>query len=48
VRTTKDEVRGRVLKTIERIAKAAARGAGAPPPDVRVLPDGANSSPQRL
>src|SRR5262249_20566045 len=39
VRTTKTEVRDHVLKAIERIAKAAAAGAGAPEPDVRVSLD---------
>src|SRR5581483_5220475 len=39
VRTTKTEVRAHVLKAIERIAKAAAAGAGAPEPDVRVSLD---------
>jgi hippurate hydrolase len=39
VRTTKTEVRDHVLKAIERIAKAAAAGANAPEPDVRVSLD---------
>jgi hippurate hydrolase len=36
VRTTKTEVRDHVLKAIDRIAKAAAAGARAPEPEVRV------------
>jgi hippurate hydrolase len=36
VRTTKDSVRDHVLKAIDRICKAAAMGAGAPPPVVKV------------
>ena len=36
VRTTKNEVRDHVLKAIERIVKAAAVGARAPEPDIRV------------
>ena len=36
VRTTKDETRDHTLKAIERIAKAAAEGAGAPEPEVKV------------
>ncbi len=36
VRTTKDSVRDHVLKAIDRICKAAAAGAGAPPPEVKV------------
>ena len=36
VRTTKTETRDRVLKAIDRIAKAAAMGANAPPPEVKV------------
>lgn len=39
VRTTKDSVRDHVLKAIDRIAKAAAVGAGAPEPEVRVQLD---------
>jgi hippurate hydrolase len=38
VRTTKDSVRDHTLKAIERIAKAAAQGAGAPEPIVKVDP----------
>jgi len=36
VRTTKDEVRDHVLKAIRRIAKAAAEGARAPEPEVKI------------
>jgi hippurate hydrolase len=36
VRTTKDSVRDHVLKAIDRICKAAAAGAGAPTPEVKV------------
>jgi amidohydrolase len=36
VRTTKTETRDRVLKAIDRIAKAAALAANAPPPEVKV------------
>ena len=39
VRTTKTETRDRVLKSIDRIAKAAAIGANAPPPEVKVSLD---------
>ena len=39
VRTTKTEMRDRVLKAIDRIAKAAAAGANAPPPEVKVSLD---------
>lgn len=39
VRTTKTETRDRVLKSIDRIAKAAAVGANAPPPEVKVSLD---------
>ena len=39
VRTTKDEVRARVLEAIPRIAKAAALGAKAPEPVIRVDQD---------
>ena len=39
VRTTKTETRDRVLKAIDRIAKAAAVGANAPPPEVKVSLD---------
>jgi len=39
VRTTKTETRDRVLKAIDRIAKAAAIGANAPPPEVKVSLD---------
>jgi hippurate hydrolase len=38
VRTTKDATREHTLKAIERIAKAAAQGAGAPAPEVKVDP----------
>src|SRR5206468_3903895 len=38
VRSTKDEVRKNILDGIERIAKAAATGARAPEPEVRVNP----------
>jgi amidohydrolase len=38
VRTTKDAVRKHTLDAIERIAKAAAMGAGAPEPEVKVDP----------
>ncbi len=38
VRTTKDAVRKHTLEAIERIAKAAAQGAGAPEPTVKVDP----------
>jgi hippurate hydrolase len=38
VRTTKDSVRKHILEGIERIAKAAAAGARAPEPEVRVDP----------
>jgi hippurate hydrolase len=38
VRTTKDNVRKHTLEAIERIAKAAAQGAGAPEPIVKVDP----------
>jgi amidohydrolase len=36
VRTTKDAVRKHTLEAIERIAKAAAQGAGAPEPEVKI------------
>lgn len=39
VRTTKTETRDRVLKAIDRITKAAALGANAPPPEVKVSLD---------
>jgi hippurate hydrolase len=39
VRTTKDAVRKHTLEAIERIAKAAAKTAGAPEPDVKLRPD---------
>ena len=39
VRTTTTATRDRVLKAIDRIAKAAAAGANAPPPEVKVLLD---------
>jgi metal-dependent amidase/aminoacylase/carboxypeptidase family protein len=39
VRTTKTETRDRVLKSIDRVAKAAAVGANAPPPEVKVSID---------
>jgi hippurate hydrolase len=39
VRTTKDSVRKHTLEAIERIAKAAAQGARAPEPAVRVVPE---------
>ncbi len=39
VRTTKTETRDRVLKSIDRIAKAAAMGANASPPEVKVSLD---------
>src|SRR5262249_1189032 len=38
VRTTKDTVRKHVLDGIKRIAKAAAEGAGAPEPEVKIDP----------
>ena len=38
VRSTKDSVRKRLLDGIKRIAEAAAQGAGAPPPEVKVDP----------
>ena len=38
VRTTKDSVRKHTLDAIERIAKAAAQGANAPEPDVKIDP----------
>jgi amidohydrolase len=38
VRTTKDATRKHTLEAIERIAKAAAKGANAPEPDVKVDP----------
>lgn len=38
VRTTKDPVRKHILEGIERIAKAAAQGAGAPEPIVKIDP----------
>jgi amidohydrolase len=38
VRTTKDATRKHVLEAIERIAKAAAQGAGAPEPEVKQVP----------
>src|SRR5437763_12685779 len=38
VRTTKDAVRKHTLEAIERIARAAAQGAGAPRPEVKVDP----------
>src|SRR5205085_3429454 len=38
VRTTKDAVRKHTLEAIERIARAAAQGAGAPEPIVKVDP----------
>lgn len=39
VRTTKDSVRKHTLESVERITKAAAQGAGAPEPDVKIDPD---------
>lgn len=36
VRTTKDATRERILQSIERIAKAAAKGANAPEPEVKI------------
>jgi metal-dependent amidase/aminoacylase/carboxypeptidase family protein len=39
VRTTTTATRDRVLKSIDRIAKAAAAGANAPPPEVKVSLD---------
>ena len=39
VRATKTETRDRVLKAIDRIARAAALGANAPPPEVKVSLD---------
>jgi amidohydrolase len=39
VRTAKDSVRKHTLESIERIAKAAAMGAGAPEPIVKIDPD---------
>jgi amidohydrolase len=39
VRTTRTETRDRVLKAIDRIARAAALGANAPPPEVKVSLD---------
>jgi hippurate hydrolase len=39
VRSTKDTVRKHLLDGIKRIAEAAARGAGAPAPEVQVKPD---------
>jgi len=38
VRSTKDSVRKHLLDGIKRIAEAAAQGAGAPPPEVKVNP----------
>jgi amidohydrolase len=38
VRSTKDSVRQHLLDGIKRIAEAAAKGAGAPPPEVKVNP----------
>jgi hippurate hydrolase len=38
VRSTKDSVRKHLLDGIQRIAEAAAKGANAPPPDVKVNP----------
>jgi hippurate hydrolase len=38
VRSTKDSVRKHLLEGIQRIAEAAAKGANAPPPDVKVNP----------
>ncbi len=38
VRSTKDSVRKHLLDGIQRIAEAAAKGAGAPPPEVKVSP----------
>jgi hippurate hydrolase len=38
VRSTKDSVRKHLLDGIQRIAEAAAKGAGAPPPEVKVNP----------
>jgi hippurate hydrolase len=39
VRSTKDTVRKHLLDGIQRIADAAAKGAGAPPPDVTIRPE---------
>src|SRR5262249_27706169 len=39
VRSTKDSVRKHTLEAIERIAKAAAQGAGAPEPTVKIVAD---------
>jgi amidohydrolase len=39
VRSTKDSVRQHLLDGIKRIAEAAAKGAGAPPPDVTIRPE---------
>ncbi len=39
VRSTKDTVRKHLLDGIRRIAEAAAKGAGAPPPEVKVNPE---------
>jgi hippurate hydrolase len=39
VRSTKDSVRQHLLEGIRRIAAAAAQGAGAPPPEVRFVPE---------
>jgi amidohydrolase len=38
VRSTKDSVRKHLLEGIQRVAEAAAKGAGAPPPQVKVDP----------
>jgi hippurate hydrolase len=38
VRSTKDSVRQHLLDGIKRVAEAAAKGAGAPPPEVKVNP----------
>jgi len=38
VRSTKDSVRKHLLDGIRRIAEAAAKGAGAPPPEVKINP----------
>jgi hippurate hydrolase len=39
VRTTKDSVRKHTLESIERIAKAAAQAADAPPPEIKIDPE---------
>jgi hippurate hydrolase len=39
VRSTKDSVRKHLLDGIKRIAEAAAKGANAPAPDVKIIPD---------